>query len=96
MTRIPQSPITTLGIPASVSISAPTGVRSGVRCELRQVEADGDGDRRGDEKRGERVTAVPKMKSAAPNLPVTASQSLLVRKPSPKVPSESRAWSTTL
>ena len=91
---IPQSPIRTLGTPASVSIIAPTGDRTamGARSDRKSPIAIAIGVAISSAR--SEVSAVAKMKSSAPYLSVTAFQFPLVMKPSPKCPSESLAWST--
>ena len=50
---MPQSPITTLGIAASVSTSAVTGPRIRARRELGEEERDAERERRGEDQRAE-------------------------------------------
>ena len=74
ITRMPQSPRTTLGTDASISTSAPTGPRSqggasSVRKSAIAIEI-GPAIRSAKSE----VSAVPKMKAAAPNWLVTGFQ----------------------
>ena len=64
---MPQSPITTLGIAASVSTSAVTGAADPARRELGEEERDAERERgRRAASAQNEVTAVPKRKLPAP------------------------------
>src|SRR6266566_5317408 len=90
-TRSPQSPITTLGIAASVSTSAVTGPRiPGGASSLRKSATPSAMGVAMSNALNE-VTTVPKRKLPAPNWPCTGSQATCQTKLSPKVEIESRA-----
>jgi hypothetical protein len=95
-TMIPQSPITTLGIAASVSTSAVTGprIQRGASSVRKSAMPIASGVARS--KAPSEVTAVPKRKTPAPRWLWTVSQPIFQRKLIPKVESEGRAPSTTL
>ncbi len=93
---IPHRPRTTLGIAASSSTSVATGrrIRRGASSVRKSAIAIDIGP--AISSAIAELTAVPKMKAAAPNLPVTGFHSLDMRKPSPKCEIASLAWSKTL
>jgi hypothetical protein len=94
-TMIPQSPISTLGMPASVSTMAPTGERSdfGARSARKRPIAIPIG--AAISSASSEVIAVPQMKSRAPYWPETAFQVVSVRNPNPNCSIDGRAESTT-
>ena len=94
-TKMPQSPITTLGTAASISISVPTGPRTaGGASSLRKspiaIESGAASSIAPKD-----VTSVPMIRSRAPNLLVTGLNSLCQRNPSLKTLIAGQAPSVT-
>ena len=96
MTRMPHRPSTTLGIAASSSTSMPTGVRRrrGASSLRKRPIASDSGTARTSAKN--EVTAVPQIRSAAPNWLVTAFHSFVVRNERPNSEIAGDASSVTL
>ena len=95
-TKIPQSPITTLGIAASVSTSAVTGPADRARGQLGEEEGDPHGERRREEERAKRGHGGAEEQVSGTHGVVQRVPATCVTKPSPNVEVEDCAPWTTL